>query len=60
MAKAKKNKEREERIKMEIIVDAYGPEEKAISWYYYLDEAHVGPKNFLEHFSQYGYTSDIH
>ena len=28
--------EREERITMEIIVDAYGPEEQAMGWYYYL------------------------
>lgn len=27
---------REERISMEIIVDAYGPEEQAMGWYYYL------------------------
>ena len=33
-----KDEEREERIHMEIIVDAYGPEEQAISWYYYLEE----------------------
>jgi hypothetical protein len=40
MAKAKldKNKEREERISMEIVVDAYGPEEQAMGWYYYLEE----------------------
>jgi hypothetical protein len=40
MAKAKlrQNKDREERITMEIIVDAYGPEEQAMGWYYYLDE----------------------
>jgi hypothetical protein len=40
MAKGKlrKNKEREERIVMEIIVDAYGPEEQAMGWYYYLEE----------------------
>jgi hypothetical protein len=31
--------EREERIEMEIIVDAYGPEERAMSWYYYLQDA---------------------
>src|SRR5437773_75491 len=31
------DKEREERIIMEIIVDAYGPEEQAMGWYYYLD-----------------------
>ncbi len=40
MAKTKppqKNNEREERIVMEIIVDAYGPEEQAMGWYYYLD-----------------------
>lgn len=30
--------EREERIVMEIIVDAYGPEEQALGWYYYLDD----------------------
>jgi len=40
MAKGKlrKNKDREERIRMEIIVDAYGPEEQAMGWYYYLEE----------------------
>ena len=30
------DEEREERIHMEIIVDAYGPEEQAMGWYYYL------------------------
>jgi len=38
MPKAKKNSERENRIEMEIIVDAYGPEEQAMGWYYYLEE----------------------
>lgn len=38
MSKAKKNAERENRIEMEIIVDAYGPEEQAMGWYYYLEE----------------------
>jgi hypothetical protein len=37
MAKAMKNSERENRIDMEIIVDAYGPEEQAMGWYYYLE-----------------------
>ena len=37
-AKPKVNKMREERIAMEIIVDAYGPEEQAMGWYYYLEE----------------------
>src|SRR3972149_3232452 len=32
------SKDREERIEMEIIVDAYGPEEQAMGWYYYLEE----------------------
>jgi len=32
-----KDAAREERISMEAIVDAYGPEEQAIGWYYYLD-----------------------
>ncbi len=38
MAKAKKNAERENRITEEIIVDAYGPEEQAMGWYYYLKD----------------------
>jgi len=38
MAKARKNAERENRIEEEIIVDAYGPEEQAMGWYYYLDD----------------------
>ncbi len=38
MAKAKKNAERENRIDMEIIVDAYGPEEQAMGWYYHLED----------------------
>ncbi len=37
MSKAKKNAERERRIEMEIVVDAYGPEEQAMGWYYYLE-----------------------
>lgn len=36
--KRKKDEEREERITNEIIVDAYGPEEQAMGWYYYLQE----------------------
>ena len=27
---------REERIRMEVVVDAYGTEERAMGWYYYL------------------------
>ena len=38
MAKPEKNSEREHRIVEEIIVDAYGPEEQAMGWYYYLEE----------------------
>jgi len=33
-----KNEEREERIMMEVIVDAHGPEEQALGWYYYLED----------------------
>src|SRR5215813_10183428 len=33
-----KSKTREERMRMEIIVDAYGPEEQAMGWYYYLED----------------------
>ena len=38
MAKPKRDPAREERIHEEIIVDAYGPEEQAMGWYYYLEE----------------------
>ncbi|MCC7165697.1 MAG: calcium-binding protein [Anaerolineae bacterium] len=38
MAGARKDPSREERIRMEIIVDAYGPEEQAMGWYYYLED----------------------
>ncbi|NCJ05538.1 calcium-binding protein [Synechococcales cyanobacterium C] len=37
MAKAKRDEEREERITMEIVVDAYSLEEQAMGWYYYLE-----------------------
>jgi hypothetical protein len=38
MARRSKEAEREQRIHMEIIMDAYGPEEQATSWYIYLAE----------------------
>lgn len=38
MSKIERDEAREHRIEMEIIVDAYGPEEQALGWYYYLDE----------------------
>ncbi len=38
MSRMKKDKIREDRIDMEIIVDAYGEEERAMGWYYYLED----------------------
>jgi hypothetical protein len=38
MSKVQKDEVREDRITMEIVVDAYGPEEQAMGWYYYLDD----------------------
>ncbi len=38
MASDKEDEEQERRIAMEIVVDAYGEEERALSWYYYLEE----------------------
>ena len=38
MSKTPRDAEREERIVMEIVVDAYGPEEQAMGWYYYLQD----------------------
>ena len=38
MTKREKDEMREERIHMEAIVDAYGPEEQAMGWFYYLQD----------------------
>jgi hypothetical protein len=38
MTRLDKDEAREERIHMEIIVDAYGPEEQVMGWYNYLDD----------------------
>ena len=38
MTRPPKDDAREERIHMEIVVDANGPEEQAMGWYYYLDD----------------------
>jgi hypothetical protein len=37
MSRVKQDKSREERIDMEIVVDAYNEDERAMGWYYYLD-----------------------
>jgi|GEM_PF-3578496 len=34
MPKSTQDDDREERITLEIVVDAYGPEEQAMGWYY--------------------------
>jgi hypothetical protein len=34
----KKDTDREERIDMEVVVDAYEPGERAMGWYYYLED----------------------
>lgn len=38
MMARRKDTAREDRIVMEIVVDAYGPEERAMGWYYYLED----------------------
>lgn len=38
MSKIKKDKEREHRIDMEVVVDAYDSEERAMGWYYYVSD----------------------
>ena len=38
MPLVKEDKARENRIIMEVVVDAYDEEERAMGWYYYLDE----------------------
>jgi hypothetical protein len=47
MAHVPRDDARENRIVMEIIVDAYGPEEQAMGWYYYLADHLQFP--FLAH-----------
>ncbi len=36
MPTTERDDDREERIMMDIVVDAYGPEERSMGWYYYL------------------------
>jgi hypothetical protein len=38
MTRTETDEERDERIKMEIIVDTYSPEEQAMGWFAYLDD----------------------
>jgi hypothetical protein len=38
VSQRQKEEDREERIIWEIVVDAHGPEERTIGWYYYLDD----------------------
>jgi hypothetical protein len=38
VAKPKRDRLREKRIHNEVIVDAYGPEEQALGWYYFLED----------------------
>jgi len=38
MSKIERDEEREYRISNEAIIDAHGPEEQALGWYYYLEE----------------------
>ena len=43
MPEVPEDPQREHRIAMEIIVDAYGPEEQALGWYSYLQDAITFP-----------------
>lgn len=43
MTKARRNHDRENLIHEKIIVDAYGPEEQAMSWYFYLEDKLLFP-----------------
>lgn len=38
MSTIQEDKEREDRIIMEIVVDAYDETERAMGWYYYLED----------------------
>ena len=41
--KPQKDEEREERIMMEVVVDAHDEDERAMGWYYYLEETLNAP-----------------
>ena len=43
MERIPKDEEREERISNEAVVDAYGPEEQALGWYYHLEAKMLFP-----------------
>ncbi|MGD1859178.1 MAG: calcium-binding protein [Leptolyngbyaceae cyanobacterium] len=43
MPKPNQEDDREQRIIMEIVVDAYGPEEQAMGWFYYLADNMLFP-----------------
>ncbi len=43
MTRIERDKERENRIHDDVIVDAYGAEEQAMGWYYYLEETMAFP-----------------
>lgn len=58
MAKREKDAEREERIMMEAIVDAYGPEEQAMGWYYYLQDKITFP--FKARYFRERFLSPLH
>jgi hypothetical protein len=44
MRRLARDEERERRISMEIVVDAYGPEEQAMGWYYSLEDLEAEPR----------------
>ncbi len=43
MSKVERDEAREYRIDMEVVVDAYDELERALGWYYYLDEKLIFP-----------------
>jgi calcium binding protein len=43
MKKPRKDPMREDRIHNEAIIDAHGPEERAMGWYYYLEDQRQFP-----------------
>ena len=50
MERIPRDEAREERITMEVVVDAYGPEERAMGWYTYLqDEIGYASQPMLAH-----------
>jgi hypothetical protein len=50
MAKPRRDSKREDRIRNEVLVDTYNPEEQVMGWYYYLRQTEISFPGEVRHF----------